>query len=92
MLQLQMDEEEYRIVDPDGGDEGALVDYGEIATLVTEHNAYVALVTDPNEQDELKVYALDVAELTEVPAEVLDVEVEVEAGDDEPEPGEAGPE
>lgn len=72
MFKVEMDEEYYRIVGPDG-EEGDIVPYGARATLdLPDGSLYTAMVADPNE-DAPQVFRVD--ELTQEPATVEDVEL-----------------
>jgi hypothetical protein len=57
MFTVQMDEEEYRIVGPDG-EEGDAVAYGELATLVIDEAIYYCSIEDPNSETPV-VYRVD---------------------------------
>jgi hypothetical protein len=78
MFKVEMDEENYRLVGPDG-EEGPIVPYGQMATLTIESAVYYANVEDGNE-DAPKVYVVTAVKI--VPAEVEDVQFEVTEEDD----------
>lgn len=97
MFKVEMDEENYRLVGPDG-EEGPIVPYGQMATLTIDEAIYYANVDDGNE-DSPKVYAVTAVKV--VAAEVEDVEFKVieegveegdeEESEEEEEEEEAGP-
>jgi len=69
---VQMGEEDYRIVGPDG-DEGIMVPYGTVATLCEEPDSagnppalYFCLITDPDDENP-KVWCVD--SVSKVPSE-----------------------
>jgi hypothetical protein len=79
MFQVQTDEETYRIVSADG-QEGGIVEYGEVATLKVGDDIYYACVTDPDTID-ADVYRVD--SVSVVPSEIVEAEFEDEEDDDD---------
>jgi hypothetical protein len=86
MFQIQMGEEEYRIVSSDG-QEGPVVPYGEIATLKIGKDYYYADVEDENSQD-VKICRVD--SVTLIKTEMIEAEFDDEE-DEEEEEEEASP-
>lgn len=52
VFSVQMDEEDYRLVGP-GGEEGPMVPYGNMATLVIEDEIYYCQVDDRDDEPEV---------------------------------------
>ena len=85
-FRVQADEEDYRLVGP-GGEEGALVEYGQPAALAIGSAIYYALMEDPD-QTEATVFRVD--QVTPMSAEVQEVEFQYpedeEEGEEEEDP------
>lgn len=72
MFSVQMDEQYYRIVGPEG-EEGDIVPYGARATLdLPDGSVYMAMIADANEQHP-QIFRVD--ELTEEPCTLDEVEL-----------------
>jgi hypothetical protein len=73
MFTVQMSEEEFRILGPEG-EEGCAVEYGEIATLAIGPAVYYCQVDDPEATDGIAV--LCVQSVRPMPTETEEVEFE----------------
>jgi hypothetical protein len=80
MWHVELSDEGYEIIAPDDTSSG-VVEYGEPALLQYLGKMYMALI--PDQEDEYEGLGVKVWQLTEVPSEAEDVELEVEEEEDE---------
>lgn len=91
-FQIQCDEEQYRIVGPEG-EEGELVEFGEPASLVIESGpnagSYTAYCPDAD-QEEWEPPEGQLFKGEQIPVEITEVEFEYQEEDDEDGEDDAG--
>lgn len=81
---LQLGDSCYAIAAEDG-ERGEEVEYGEVATLVNDEGVFLALVIDPDDEEQFKVFRTDPASFpTGVLEPTTTMDVEFEEDEDEP--------